>query len=417
MRWWLLVVSFSFGCVLPPSSPDAGVVSFGVRSAPDFDDNQSGYVTAARLQAWLGDWAAQRPAGLTGDLVILQLSPASVGGRYVAPQPGVRIYDAVDLDMFVEPRNNGLAAIGRAPADGVRVDRLLRAYGVRPNVDFLLLAQGEITRGGLETLARTWLTLRYWGVPHTAMGVLRDPISEAVSASARTDTVAEHPFDGTVRVSSLGLEGRVLLAGLGDVRDALGTTALVDVRVPAEFEGLELGSAPSDTTCLAGAPHCAPTFSGHIAGAVNVPLDRLVDGARLRSLDELDAALAGLERRASWIVYATDDGASAVATFALVGVAGVSARWYASGFVEWGALNASHPVAELRVLPEASAWRTDSESWTGGQRTWADAERAVRPLVFDPMVPAVDRLTRADADYTLNPPELPARGAGIQDCR
>jgi 3-mercaptopyruvate sulfurtransferase SseA len=421
MRWSVLVFPlwFSVGCAPLPTAPDAGLspIGFGVRSAANLDDNRSGSVTAARLQTWLSDWAAQRPEGLTGDLVILQLSPASRGGRYVAPQPGVRVYDAVDLDMFVEPRNNGLAAIGRAPANGVRVDRLLRAYGVRPDVDFLLLTQGEATRGGLETLARTWLTLRYWGVPHTAMGVLRDPISEAVPTSARTDTVAAHPFSGTLRVSSLGLEGRVLVAGLSDVRDAIGKAGIVDVRAAAEFDGLEFGSAPTDSTCLAGAPRCAPTFSGHIAGAVNLPVERVVEGSRLKSLEELDAVAAGFDRNAPVIVYATDDGASAVVTFALVGVVGLSARWYAGGFIEWGALNASHPVAALRVLPEASAWRTDTDQWTGGERRWADADRAVRPLVFDPMVAAVDRVTQTDADYPVNPPELPAPGAGIQDCR
>jgi hypothetical protein len=41
----------------------------------------------------------------------------------------------------------------------------------------------------------------------------------------------------------------------------------------------------------------------------------------------------------------------------------------------------------------------------------------VRPLVFDPLAAAVDRVARADADYVVNPPALPARGAGIQDCR
>jgi hypothetical protein len=137
----------------------------------------------------------------------------------------------------------------------------------------------------------------------------------------------------------------------------------------------------------------------------------------LKSLEELDAVAAGFDRNAPVIVYATDDGASAVVTFALVGVVGLSARWYAGGFIEWGALNASHPVAALRVLPEASAWRTDTDQWTGGERRWADADRAVRPLVFDPMVAAVDRVTQTDADYPVNPPELPAPGAGIQDCR
>ena len=39
---------------------------------------------------------------------------------------------------------------------------------------------------------------------------------------------------------------------------------------------------------------------------------------------------------------------------------GQPARWYAASFLEWGALNASHPSSGLRALPDDSPWRTDA---------------------------------------------------------
>jgi hypothetical protein len=52
MRWWVCFL-FTFGCVRAPGAPDGGPggSGFGVRSAANFDDNQSGYVTTARLAA------------------------------------------------------------------------------------------------------------------------------------------------------------------------------------------------------------------------------------------------------------------------------------------------------------------------------------------------------------------------------
>jgi thiosulfate/3-mercaptopyruvate sulfurtransferase len=102
-----------------------------------------------------------------------------------------------------------------------------------------------------------------------------------------------------------------LAARLGDER-----LVLLDVRTPAEFEG------------VAGAP-CDPR-QGHIAGAASVPLDRLLD---CRTPEEV-RALVGAPPGAEVVAYCHSGGRSAVAVEVLR-AAGYGARNYAGSWHEW----------------------------------------------------------------------------------
>lgn len=408
-----------------PSSTELRVRTaseLAVRSAPDLASNQAGLVAPSRVQAWLSNWRASRPAGVEGDLVVMQLGGAPGTLPFIASREGVRAYHAEDLGRFLEPRNNGLLAVGTVPTNGLLVDRLLRKYDIEPNRDFVLLALGEPSARGLEELARVWLSFRYWGFEHASLGVLHGSVAEGVPESLRQATAVEPPFEGGSRVAALRVDHTAVLAHLGEVRAAIGRSPIADTRSKAEYEGSALGTSAFDDTCLKGAGACTPTFSGRIASARHLPSSALrsPDGATLRSLPELDQALAeaGLDRSAEVIVYDADGRTSAVAAFALLAVAGVPARWYAPSFAEWGALNASHPDPALRLLPESSAWRTDVfPSVTEGQTAWADPQAGVRPLLFAADVSAPDRVQQQDREYKQAPPVLPPVDRASPDCR
>ncbi|HEX4746526.1 MAG TPA: rhodanese-like domain-containing protein [Gaiellaceae bacterium] len=94
---------------------------------------------------------------------------------------------------------------------------------------------------------------------------------------------------------------------------------LLDVRTTQEFEG------------LAGA-HCDPR-QGHIPGAVNLPLERLLQS---RSADEVRAAV-GLPPGAQIVAYCHSGNRSAFAAQVLEG-AGYRARNYIGSWHEWSRL-------------------------------------------------------------------------------
>jgi hypothetical protein len=50
-------------------------------SADDYNDNVNGLITGKTLSRWLSDWENERPAGVTGRLIILQQGDGSGGIR------------------------------------------------------------------------------------------------------------------------------------------------------------------------------------------------------------------------------------------------------------------------------------------------------------------------------------------------
>lgn len=52
-------------------------------SADDYNQNLNGLITESTLKRWKDDWLNQRPAGITGKLVILQVTPGPTGAEYI----------------------------------------------------------------------------------------------------------------------------------------------------------------------------------------------------------------------------------------------------------------------------------------------------------------------------------------------
>ena len=105
---------------------------------------------------------------------------------------------------------------------------------------------------------------------------------------------------------------------LGELRERLadGALTVLDVRTPLEYEG------------AAGA-HCDPR-QGHIPGAVNLPLERIL---QCRSADEV-RGVVGLPEGSEIVAYCHSGSRSRFATEVLVG-AGYRARNYVGSWHEW----------------------------------------------------------------------------------
>jgi hypothetical protein len=79
-------------------------------SADDYNENVNGLITAATLKRWKDDWLNQRPAGITGKLVILQVTagpPAersciTANAAYIKPN-GTNVFTYLSPSERVDP--------------------------------------------------------------------------------------------------------------------------------------------------------------------------------------------------------------------------------------------------------------------------------------------------------------------------
>ena len=61
-------------------------------SADNYDDNVNGLVTAATLKRWMSNWTANRPAGISGKLVIFQATVGPTGAEKYPIWPSHEIW-------------------------------------------------------------------------------------------------------------------------------------------------------------------------------------------------------------------------------------------------------------------------------------------------------------------------------------
>ncbi|MGV3624964.1 MAG: hypothetical protein ACO1OB_29355, partial [Archangium sp.] len=102
-----------FEAAVGPATPQ----TLASRSGDDFATNEAGLVTNSRLEQWVANWSANKPASVKGELIVLQFDAATSGAPWLAKQEGVRTYHAAELTRLMEPRNNGIAAIGTVPSN------------------------------------------------------------------------------------------------------------------------------------------------------------------------------------------------------------------------------------------------------------------------------------------------------------
>jgi len=78
---------------LGTTSPTAAkVTDIPQVSADNYDDNVNGLITGNTLKGWIEDWEGNRPAGITGKLVILQTSTGEAGYEYIVNNADVSTY-------------------------------------------------------------------------------------------------------------------------------------------------------------------------------------------------------------------------------------------------------------------------------------------------------------------------------------
>jgi hypothetical protein len=141
-------------------------------SADNYDDNVNGLISGATLKSWKDDWLANRPAGITGKLVILQLTAGPGGAEYIKPNNLNVFTYLVPTSDWIQTRSNGVITTVSMVLDGPSVDGLLKTYNIDPLNDMIVCAMGTGSTGNAMGQGRCWYTLRYWGVAKERLAVL-----------------------------------------------------------------------------------------------------------------------------------------------------------------------------------------------------------------------------------------------------
>lgn len=367
-------------------------------SSPDYGNNEHGLITGWTLTSWVDDWAAQRPSGVTGKLVVLQVVPSLATSKVHVEGNGTSVVSyLVPQGELTKLRDNGLSQIEAEIPDGTATDAWLKKYGIDVAKDFVALtfeqlpAEGDVaatTNAIVQQVGRAWLLLRYWGFPAERIALLNG----SVNWNAATQTLpleastlaATPPNDGTTSVKDLWVDNTALVITLEELLATLqgkpnarplAQVTLLDARGGAEALGLLKSTNTGKTDCPSytgtGAnARCSPFFEGRLKGAHSVPwaqfLDTSPNGFRFLSKSAVKALFdvqSGYQAGNLTIQYCRTNVRSMVTGIVAAVILGYPTRFYDTSFIEWSHL-AYGPTDKTRSLSADSPFRTDLATLT-----------------------------------------------------
>ncbi|MBZ0070885.1 MAG: sulfurtransferase [Gammaproteobacteria bacterium] len=362
-------------------------------SADNYDDNVNGLITGTTLKRWIDNWEVNRPAGITGRLIILQVNNGPAGSEYITPNPagGVLTYSVPGSRLTMD-RSNGVTTTRSMVPDGTTMDAFLSDYGIDPTRDMLVCAMGAGSAGTAMSMGRCWYMLRYWGVVKEHLAQLNGGAANAgtgvmLGYVGPTATCDENtmlgtppapnclPRSGRVSVRSLPQDNTVLQATMSDVIDVVegrASALLWDARNNAQYLGTGFQNNGSR--------------AGHPNGALLLEHTEMVDAiGRYKDKATLAAYLNGELPAGATSQFKTDVGGAAVPvgpgnayrsgtiitycettframlTGTVAGVIlGIPTRFYDGAMVEWNAMTHIQDKFGEFILPVDSPWRTDT---------------------------------------------------------
>ncbi len=365
-------------------------------SADNYNDNVNGLITGNTLKRWIDDWEANRPAGITGRLVILQTSTGEAGYEYIAENANVSTY-LVGPGEWIESRSNGvIETISMVPSGRV-IDTFLAKYGIDPTSDMILCTQGTAGNFNSMKMGRCWYMFRYWGTKKEHLAILNGGNewignnTDLVQADF-SDTASTPPLNGTVSVKDLPEINMVLQATLEDMMDI----------VPAQDvnllnDGVFIWDARGNGTPGTGSNEYSPdddtdfrnagSTQGHPNGALMLQYTDILntsEGHTYKSKAEIQAYLdgntdsggagfAGADLMGVGAGNAYQDG-DVVYTYCettyramITGIAtgvimGLPTRFYDGAMYEWHSMSNVVASDGNAILPWDSPWRADKNS-------------------------------------------------------
>lgn len=392
------------------------------KSAPDYGDNEHGIVSGGRLKRWIDNWEEERPDGIEGRLVIIQVVPSNVvTSLHITPKPASGVVThLISTAEFNVARNNGLSAFETDIPDGAAADAWLKKWDVDPRKDLVVLTfeqQASTANSAVQNVGRAWVFLKYWGVSSDHIAILNGSVDwNASNYGIGLSPAAQQKFTkptnaGTVTVRHLGHDNTVLSISLEEVLAILSEDAgaaplsgvrIVDARGGAEAYGLKRATSTGRTDCAnwdvlgndltSGAAaditasrsdnKCSTPFEGRIKGAKSVPWTQFIDSAAngFRFLP-YTTVKSTFDSQSGWdssadltVQYCRTNQRSTVTAIVANVILGYPTRLYETSFIEWGHVSAGPAASGIggapgeddpRVLVDADfPFRTDLDDFT-----------------------------------------------------
>ena len=404
------------GGVAAPEVEVAELAELAVKSADSYDDNAYGIISGTTLAGYHKDWEANRPAGVTGKLVILQVLASGQAAQVIVSNEKDGVYSYVlPTAKVAQARSNGLSNFETDIPDGPTADALLKLYGIDPTKDFVVLtfeAPPGTASSVVQSVGRAWVFFNYWGWPKERLAILNGSINvngtlgsndpQKVQIAATAQQKFSLPKDnGTKSFKDLYRDQTVVSVSAEEIIAVLeepengalrSKVRIVDARGGAEALGLKKATNTGRTTCASydsttpGNPlnkKCSTPFEGRIRGANSVPwtgfLQDLTNGYRFLSPAD---AKALFDAQSGWvdgtheftIQYCRTNQRSTVTGMVANLILGYPTRLYETSFIEWGHLSAgpadvvagdvTETFPNKSLLPEASPFRTDLAAYT-----------------------------------------------------
>ncbi len=368
-------------------------------SNANYNDNTNGLISGVTMMSWLDDWPANRPAGITGKLVILQTGNGAMGqaeGQGAGSREYLRHDDInvftyrVPNDAWAQTRSTGVAYVISMVADGKQMDALLKSYNIDPTRDMIVFVMAYGGYGQNMIIGRAWYMFRYWGIDKKHLGILNgginvDAVIDNTGLTSHNNyfvpTPSTPPKNGTFTIDQIRVDNTALQASLQEmmvVAKAEGAN-VNQTTVPAGGAFI-LDARGNTTTEYSGGPNATSgavansvAFEGHIAGAVPGPSGygfdyrTLLDSANgYRYLDK--TTIEGLimaenyEAGSTVYTYCRTSYRAMVTGIATGVILGYPTKIYDGAWIEWGQLALAANNANDSNLPEGSPWRTDLAS-------------------------------------------------------
>lgn len=385
---------------IPVNTPAA----IAQESDDNYDNNVNGLITAATLKRWKDDWLNQRPAGITGKLVILQVTPGPAGAEYIKPN-GLNVFTyASPGSEWTQTRSNGVIETPSMVPDGVGMDALLKKFNIDPQQDMIVAAMGTGSTGNAMAQGRIWYALRYWGVDKKNLAILNGG-NQWINGNGMTAgdfqvNPSSAPGTGHASVKDLLVDNTQLQATVGDMLSILpGSDVNVtndgvfiwDARNTSQYSAGETSTAGVITPVA----NYMATFQnsgsrqGHPNGALQLDFSNMLiaaEGYRYKDKADLQAYLDGNVSGAGFIAgdyqpvgvgnayqpgdvvytYCETTFRAMITGVASAVILGKPTRFYDGAMIEWNSLTPGSVITDASgnaILPEDSPWRTDVKSF------------------------------------------------------